>query len=267
MKPEHIDRLEALVDKKNWRLFDRIYTRTNTVLEALQKLCASMKSEEVDLVLDILQDYLILRDYSHHTADLIETISQQTEADGIVFSPIKDFEANRPKSGEAVLYEIHTLKRTVSKRITIVDTPRNTDSHKTELYHVAVDDFIGSGNQFLTMVNTLKAEGIDPKIDAVAALVVQETGRHKLEANGYKVFSCINRRKTIDDPAGVFGSDIPRAYRVYDELERRLSCAAKYRRGYAQTEASVSMKSTPNNTLPIFWYQGATKWPAPFPRP
>jgi hypothetical protein len=56
-------------------------------------------------------------------------------------------------------------------------------------------------------------------------------------------------------------------YQNYDAVEAILKCTEQYRRGFLGSEALVSLKRTPNNTLSIFWYEGKEKnWPAPFPR-
>jgi len=268
LRAEDIERICALIDAKSWEAFNGHYQHGRSVYDSLQSLLSELSNPERDLVFDILEDYLIIRDYAEHALSLLQRVAANVNADNLLFSPIKDFKAGRPKSGDALAYEFYTLRRViVDKSIDVVDTPKNPKCREEGRYHVAVDDFIGSGSQFMTMINILQNEGIDPRIQAVCAIVIQAEARQLLEASGYTVFSCIDRQKAIGDPNGRFGDNIDRAYDIYDAIEARLCCSQTYRRGYKQSEASVSMRATPNNTLPIFWYHGTKKWPAPFPRP
>ena len=268
MRAEDIDRLGALIDKKSWQAFDRLYQGGKTVYESLEILLNKLGNQERSLVLDILEDYLIVREYSEYTRELLQRISSTVASKRLLFSPIKDFKSDRPKSGDALIYEIHTLRGVISeKRVCVVDDPRNPKCQEQGVYHIAVDDFIGSGNQFTKMVNELKEKDVNPNFQGICAIVIQSEARQILEDSGYNVFSCVERHKAIGNPNGRFQDNIASAYELYDSIEGRIACPSNYRRGYRQSEASVSMKATPNNTLPIFWYQGKDRWPAPFPRP
>jgi len=268
VRAEDIIRLESLVERKSWKAYDGLYQLDETVLDSLNAILRVIDEKERDFMFNILEDYLIIRDYSDYIRTLFKKILQNIPNNNIIFSPIKDNKAERPKSGDAFLYEIHTLKGLLhNKKIEIVDTPWNQKCRNENNYHIVVDDFIGSGTQFITMIDNLRSDGIDSKIRAVCAIVIQEEARRSLEDRGYFVISCINRSRAIGNPEGPFKEDIHAAYSVYDGIEFRTACSKDYRRGYGGVEASVTMKSTPNNTLPIFWHQGKKKWPAPFPRP
>ena len=256
------------MSRNAWNQFDGLYRPGATVLESLKQLLSNLDERERDIVFRLLERYLIIREYSIHAIEIIKMLDREYSGEKIILSPVKSFGASRPKSGDALLYEIHTLRGMAERiKIEVADTPLSPKCYQDGWLHVSVDDFIGSGSQFLEMVRQIPENGRSPNIAAVCSIVIQRQAAELLESSGFRVHACVVREKAIGDPGGPFREDMEVAYEVYDNIESRLSCSNEYRRGYAMSEATVSMKSTPNNTLPIFWYNGRNKWPAPFPRP
>ena len=101
----------------------------------------------------------------------------------------------------------------------------------------------------------------------LAYCVSSNAPKERLEAAGYVVLELELRGKGLERLAKRRRVPENTIYEEYDKLERKTKCSADYKRGRDQTEALVTMKATPNNTLPIFWWEGKIKWRAPFPRP
>lgn len=103
----------------------------------------------------------------------------------------------------------------------------------------------------------------------VAAFVIQEDTVFDLFSQGLAVFHGKTHKRAISGQGNIGSFDEGLALRIYDQIESHLSVAEEYKRGYEQSEALITLKRTPDNTLPIFWSRkdkDGTKWPAPFPR-
>ena len=81
---------------------------------------------------------------------------------------------------------------------------------------------------------------------------------------GIPVFADIVREKGISDK---FESE--EAGQKLDEMKKiskLLHVPKKLSLGYLDSESLVAMNKTPNNTFPVYWYEGKGHSHAPFPR-
>ena len=238
------------------------------MLDMLVELLTPLKPLERDLVSDLLDDYLVVWEYKLEVVKILKKIVEISQGKPIIISPVKDFKAQKVKSGSSLTFELNTyIHFFQDSKFTFTDDPSSDRFQNFEGFKVLVDDFIGSGNQFIEMTEYLADNEFSSGTDLVATIVIQEEGKQKLEEAGFQVYSPHERTKSIQRLVTDEGYDQTEVYGLYDKIEERLGCHDDFKRGYGQSEATVTLKKTPNNTLPIFWYQGRFSWPAPFPRP
>lgn len=268
MNLEEIDKLKFMISSKKWDAFDDVRPDKKKILDVLLSFLADLDRVEREFVTDILDNYLLIKEYQREVITILGEIVRRSKGRRVIISAVKDFNADKVKSGTALTFEFNSAANYFpDHEFVFAEDPTSDRFQKAKGFKVLVDDFIGSGNQFLEMKGVIENKGLSAAVDLVAAIVIQREGKQALINAGYDVFSIHERPKSIEALIAKSGKNAQDVYDVYDGIEARTNCSEKYKRGYEQSEATVTLKKTPNNTLPIFWYEGKYKWPAPFPRP
>lgn len=268
MTPNQIERLTRLVADKGWSAFDLIAHPELTTIEAITQMLRGLPSNEIDLSLDLLDDYIIIKDYSSAARSLMVGLRDLEEDNPILVTPLIDYQSERTKSGHSLHYEMSNFTGLFgARKVLFRDDPKSTFSQEYVGIHVSVDDYIGTGSQFFGMIESIIKDGKTDTISHIATICIQESAKIALEAAGYQIIALNVLGKGLDRLAHRRGLPKAKVLSEYEILERKTTRAAKYRLGRDESEALVTMKATPNNTLPIFWIEGRAKWPAPFPRP
>lgn len=268
MNASELEQVNLLVAEKRWSVFDgMLRNRTDTVEQILRKFLGQMKGHQRSLALALLSEYLILKDYTRPSLELLEMVSDTLDAKQIRFAPVKVSGAERIKSGDALVYDMDANQGMIENRkLIFTDDPAQELFWDNDDAKVVVDDFIGTGDQFFAMLEDLAKKGINPKIDLLATLVIQHAGKEKIEAAGIQVVSLCVRPKALEQLAIINGQNVNELQETYLSIEKGTECSAFESMGYMASQATVTMKKTPDNTLPIFWHEGNNKWLAPFPR-
>ena len=133
---------------------------------------------------------------------------------------------------------------------------------------VLIDDFIGSGrtaNNILKVIFSEDKSNFNSDNTILLALVVQEYGINRIyDENKVMTFYHHLKKRAISDH--YVGDEKASNLRIYLKMEEDIRCPNRWQLGYERTEALVSiMNKSPNNTLPIFWYE-TRKMIAPFQR-
>lgn len=268
MDANQINRLTKIVESRQWYNFDYNAHPEKKTFDAIADMLKGLPSDEIDLSLDLLEEYRIIKDYSNSVRDLIVRIDDITNGQKIFITPVVDAGAVRIKSGQSLLYDISVYSRLFKKNTPCFrDSPLSGDCQSHTGIHVSIDDFIGAGRQFMEMIDFMKKEKATSKITHIAVICIQAEAKNKLESEGFQVIALDVREKAIEAIARKTGTPIDSLYSRYDLLEQRSGSPVNFRRGSDQSEALITLKTTPNNTLPIFWIEGRIRWPAPFPRP
>lgn len=268
MNVDQLDRLDRILAEKSWASFDFLCHPEKTVHQSLVDMLAPLASSEVDLSLDFLEEYLIVRDYGRHARDLMVEINRLAGDQSVVFTPILDYQATRPKSGHALHYDMAQFSGLLnSNSVSFLDDPKSEESQQHQGIHVSVDDFIGTGSQFLTMRDAVVNDGLNFGVTHIATICIQAEAFRTLTSEGFHVIALYIREKAMDLVSVRRESASEPLYEEYDTLVRKTGCSKAYRLGRDDSEALVTMKRTPNNTLAVFWTKGKNStWPAPFPR-
>lgn len=195
----------------------------------------------------------------------------------IYFVPMNEPKDSRlTKSGEVMSYlaktECSGLSPFAGRDITYFNSIDGLKSGRAAQRQLAtvvlVDDYVGTGRTAITAINYYKqfAAKEDDKL-VVLALVMHRVGLERLWDCGYLPVLAELTCKGIEDCDDIDDKDTAR--RLMQAIEEKMKVSAGYRFGFGQSEDTVSMMRTPNNTFPVFWWSGNSgigKWPAPFER-
>lgn len=264
MRPDQIEALETIISAKSWEQHDFLCHPEKEVRQALYQLMSKLTGREIDLVISLLRQYVIIREYGHPVRSIIKQLDDVFATKEILLCPVLEVRPKNTKSGSVLHYDISRGSRLFKKATArFLERPPAPPDPCPDV--VLVDDFIGSGTQVNAYISHLTTNcGVN--VVAIASVVIHENGRNYLEGLGYTVVSELTCSKAIEPASQALALAREQAYAIYDAIEKRIKCHPDVRRGYGQCEATVTLRRTPNNTLPIFWHEGRRKWPAPFPR-
>ncbi|RVD22563.1 hypothetical protein [Mesorhizobium sp. M4B.F.Ca.ET.017.02.2.1] len=246
---------------------DKFFRPGKSNFDRLVALFSAIDADNRDVVFDLIRNYDIINQYRDHLFNLLLQVSQ-IHTGNIALFPLAPFDDDRIKSGDHVFYELKSLANPdFDGRFVFFDTPDSKDLLQSDLPKYAVDDFIGTGEQFLEMVGKMVSSNSAAKVTGALTIAIMESGKAAIESKGMVAVHEVLKRKAIDGYLRDAGKNVELFYARYDALESHLAVSQAQKRGWQGSEALVSMKRTPNNTLPIFWHRGRErKWPAPFPR-
>lgn len=243
------------------------FSSVRTNYELLAKMLDRVSGDAKNIVLEFIKHYDVIKAYDRHVFTILERLAHKHN-ERIILFPLKCMSHAGHKSGDAILYDFRSIASVeFSGRFLINDSPFNQRVLTSGLPKYAVDDFIGTGEQFLTMFNDMVDANPNVSLQGVACVAAMRRGACALEEKGFHVEASVVKERAIADYLCTAGFDTASCYTTYDSLEAALEIDEVDRRGRNASEALVSLKRTPNNTLPIFWSVGKDKkWPAPFKR-
>jgi hypothetical protein len=243
------------------------FSSARTNYELLATMLDRVSGGAKEIVLEFIRHYDVIKAYDRHVFKVMERLAGKHK-ERIILFPLKCRHHSGSKSGDAILYEFRSIASVeFPGRFLIKDSPFNEKVLGSGLPKYAVDDFIGTGEQFLTMFNEMLGSYAKVSLQGVACVAAMRRGACSLEEKGFHVEASVVKERAIADYLCTAGFDTASCYTTYDSLEAALEVDAVDRRGRNASEALVSLKRTPNNTLPIFWSIGKDKqWPAPFKR-
>ena len=101
------------------------------------------------MALEILDDYLIMKDYADPAFELMKEICRKKNQ-SLMIAPITVSRDTKVKSGAYLTYEMETTKpRLDRKDLVFKDDPKSDQFWDNDHAKIIVDDFVGSGEQFL----------------------------------------------------------------------------------------------------------------------
>ena len=260
-------KIEELIENKKWNESKK-NERGGIIADLVLKLFArTSDDDQFSLIENLLNRFIVCKNYDEYSANIANSIKEFFNGTKIVLIPIID-KSEKIKSGHNLVYELERFldRRDYEKLITRESLEYVTDVKSYNI--LVIDDFIGSGNQFISFFNDIsRSYGVTKDQISIYTIASMEAGLKSTEPF-CRSHSCqIKLNRAISDNLSAFS--IPDPLLVYDKIESALKLSSKFRRGYEQSEALISMKKTPNNCRPIFWHGGVTgaeECPAIFPR-
>ena len=254
-----------------------------TVLDEFCTLFSILESDERNLLLGLLQDFLHITtpEIYGHIEEATKKICSHTlsTSEIIVFIPLlckEDREKCKNKSGPYYNYALEhfilpSLKQFPRNKTRFWSSVDALDIHHFDRKNaliVFIDDYIGTGDTALDALFEYSSE-YSRSDDTVAVLVpvAQQIGLERLQRMQFTVHTSIVRHRGISDSGRFPNSDAH--LEIMKSIESKIKISSDYRYGYGKSEATVKLDRTPNNTFPAFWAsrkKGGGRWPAPFPR-
>lgn len=264
---EQLIEIEELIKEKKWEdLQNKNGNKINDIVFSLFEKVED--NEEYTLLKFLINNYFVCTDYWQHCFKIAENIYSVFFNEKIAIVPICD-ESSKIKSGHAIGYEVSAFLD--KKKFATVEILESLDKIKENISDysiIVIDDFIGSGSQFRKFVRRCEQlYNINTNNIYLYSIVMMNNTFLRINDFCYASFSIYNFPKALTD----FHNQYPSLNHldIYKRIESKIEVSKNYKRGYLRSEALVTMKKTPNNTLPIFWCEKAVngqKWPAIFPR-
>lgn len=252
------------------------------VFSSIMKLSEQLSDEQFSLMIKLIEKFEIFRyeTCAYKVINQIEIVwnyiyTHFQERKNIVIAPcIKNSDKKKVKSALAYVYPSYHKFRELAMEddsTFINSTIDLQDSKFIDLNRVniliVVDDFIGTGDTMSQFLYERKSivENFQ-HIFAISAAILK-TGHQYLSTKNIKIFADTILTKGISDNKDI--CDINRAKELMKEIEKKLCISKSLSLGYKQSEATISLVRTPNNTFPVFWHNselGGFVWKAPFLR-
>lgn len=242
------------------------------MFDAITGLVAAIESQKRNIIIDLLRNYEIITDYYSMACDMSEKlIDTIVVGDTYFMIPVALPEEGKIKSGHNFCYDLSSVfPKEAKNNVVFVDSLQSSKIKISSNSHIIfIDDFIGTGRQVSKVIDKLIKNSGMPKSISVVAIRIQQEALDRLKSKGVGVIAGAIRKKAISSGEFISGMSVTEAMAAYVSIENMLKPPEKYRLGYGGSEAIITMKRTPNNTLPIFWMEktdGGANWPAPFPR-
>lgn len=273
---KYVNQLYHLFQEKQWEIeeigefstFDRFCSRLSELED----------DSERDFILELTEQFLWVRS-SMYEKYLIETMKKLFDSDAwkpdkkkniYICALTAESDFGKLKSNTFMLYMCQSiLLRAFSEfheqQVRICETPEVLKQHKDNIGAlILIDDYIGSGETALGCLKYLEFLKDDWGKLYVLSLVAQEEGVENILKEKVPVYTAILRKKGITDVYEP--EDAEKKLEQMQKIGRELGVKKELQLGYVQTESLVAMIKTPNNTFPIYWYEGKKKPYAPFPR-
>lgn len=253
-------RLFSIFTKKKWIEIDG----HDETLKRFGELIETLDENQINLMLELAEQYtwFSYNDYQSTLRKLLIEIynSKLEKIDNVIIFPIiKPEEESKTKSGHAVMYMMTGVKTSISnyEKINIKTLESFEDIKPENLilnekdYLILVDDYVGSGNTLdKTLLEIEKNDSIKNRF-SVLSVIMQDDAIDKLTKRNIHFIYGKNMKKGISD----FFSEplLTQKKGIMENIEKRIPKVKKYRFGYEESEALVTLIKTPNNTFPIFW--------------
>ena len=235
------------------------------VLNRFGKLIDVLKEDEIELIIDLTERYYWVSYNEYHTSlrrllILLLEHSLSNKNRLFIFPIIKPDDEKKIKSGHAIMYMINSIKASISgfDNIEVVLLKEFAELKEENLllcdedFMILVDDYIGTGKTLnTTLLEIQKNKTIHNDNYAIFTIAIQDKAIELLKDQN------INQYNWVSLPKGISGyydkPESERRLKTMNGIENRIPKVGKFKLGYEQSEALITLIRTPNNTFPIFW--------------
>lgn len=263
--------INAIIDindlfvRKKWKRDEKnknsLYSRFTETYKSLnvEERRAFMKTADYFTIIDINK---CLEDLT----SLLETVIEENfpMSKKIFVVPLISGEDSKLiKSGSIIAYFCSSLimkysEKIGEKNIICIDQKAILNLNKNKKI-ILVDDFIGSGDQALSVISYLKNFGFSEENLIILSPYIMEVGLEKIQNKNIKIFYKTKFEKCFNI------KELKKYKKIIQKFEENIGIHGNNRLGFNGSEALISLLRTPNNTLSLF--HDATKInKPPFPR-
>lgn len=254
--PEHLAQLSSIFERNDWEAGYRELNTAEKLFNAICEMLTCFDQNGKKLAMHFMERYGLFTNYTkplHYVLDS-KVPAGFLDVLPVILFPITLDDQNKVKSGHNVTYELSTC-RVFQSNVEIVEDIYSSAVHISPNHrYVAVDDFVGTGTQFDAVIGSLFQRGVEANQIFLICICIQHEAFQKLHDMGVNVYAAHVRPKAISDGYAIGDLDVDTAREIYRTMASHLQLTGEDIFGFAQCEALVSMKKTPDNTLAIFWY-------------
>lgn len=210
LRIENIAKLKHIYIKNGWK------EKTDSGDNQFDRFCqllACFNEDQQNLIIDLTNDFIqvglsnYIPLYTHTFELLLKELPDDKLHNKLVFFPaIMPDDMNKSKSAQALLYmikgELNSFQnKTTSLYLRVIDNYNmlEMEKDKDKCFISIVDDFIGTGQTMLGIVEKLEHIGFLKEQIYATALVAQEMGIKSLNAYGISAFATIIRKRGMSD--------------------------------------------------------------------
>lgn len=278
LSTQYLIRISQIFEKNNWLIESKENTEDSLFNRYCERILEINENKKRDLVLELTERYLWVQEeqYIYYLIDAVKKMiavkPEINEKTKIYIMPLVSPEdEGKTKSSSMLVYLFNSVKlrhdsvlskykfEIIDKKEKLLLCLKNKDA-----ILVLADDYIGTGETAEKCLLHILKMKVEINQIAIVALVAQKLGLEYLSKYTVCVSTSIVRQRGISDfyEGGMLDKNI----QLMREIEDKMSIREKYRFGYKESEALVTMCRTPNNTFPIFWEESGNMKIAPFPR-
>lgn len=257
MKADILLKLWKIFEDNGWEKDIELFNRFTRRIDLLPK------DEMIELFLELTKKFLWIKleDYPRYVETLLRQAIKhipQNQKEICIVSSKSILNIPYEKSGDMVSYIARCLKHKLSDMHKSIQAYSDIFFCPNEIIQenkkiVLLDDFIGSGDSAMQVIEEAKMFGIHEENIILATIAIMEDGRKRIMSQGIDVKYIFSCKKGISDYYS--GGDLVRYKRIITEMGSALGIKEDVILGYKDSEALVSMFRTPNNTFPVFWHK------------
>lgn len=278
LSPQYLIRIHQIFEKNKWSIESKEDARESLFNRYCERILDINENKERDLVLELTERYLWIQEeqYIYYLIDAVKKLLSMkpeiTEKTKIYIMPlVSPQDEGKTKSSSMLVYLFNSVKlrydNVLSKyKFEIIDKTENLSLYlkNKDAILLLADDYIGTGETAEKCLLHILQKKVEINQIAIVCLVAQKSGLDYLSKYTVCVSASIVRQRGISD--FYEGEILDKNIQLMRDVEEKISIKEKYRFGYKESEALVTMCRTPNNTFPIFWAEKGRMKIAPFPR-
>lgn len=257
----------SIFEEKKWSIENKQYS--DGIFDDFCSMLSKYNDEQQTLIIELAEKFLWvgINEYPSYLKSLFEQIASDKnniidKSKTIIIIPLsapEDF--GKVKSSSFLTYLIkgdivHIERMFTNKKIMVLDNYNWIIENKNQMKNsiiFLVDDYVGTGETAESAINYLIEQGLVKSELFIATLFSQQSGYEKIIEDKINIYCSEIRKKGITD--FYTEEEVARKLNIMESIEKIIKVKPKYKFGYGQSEALISLTRTPNNTFPVYWLE------------
>ncbi len=234
------------------------------VFDRFYELLVVLQPKERELMIELTDRYIWIsgKEYDSEIKEVLNLVPSSVLVDInklYLFPVINPYDEGKTKSGTSLVYDVRSVLNRLTKYLTITPILLNTfndfkiapgDKHEELL--CLVDDFIGSGDTLFECIGAIERQmKLDYKKFIIVTISCQKETYDKLIDQGIQIYCKYQIKKGISDFNYI--PELDEKKMLMSDIEKNIPGAGLYSFGWQESEATITLKRTPDNTFPVFW--------------
>jgi len=227
-----IRKIEEIFQGNGWDPKAQIFHRQGlNLFDAVSAFIARIKPDERNIIFNMLPHYEIINDYHRYGRILWSKLNPIIDKSKYYYiSPVSLPDAGRIKSGASFCYDVYSFfPKDKFQNIEFVDSPFSSDiTLEDDGALIFVDDFVGTGDQFLEMYEIFAKKFGKPETCILLVIRIQDDAYQTLSKFGVTILADQIRMKAITSGRAIGAMSIDEARKVYLQIENEINVPARW---------------------------------------